>query len=269
LALLVVVVLVPYNIYLYYLNFHDISVNSRGDFFQYWSFGRFVASHPFTELYDYSRLHDFQETIGAGPDFLGPYAYPPQLAFVLLPLAWLSYAPALLVWCFGTLLLYLWAALGRAWRWPAAVATILLPPTAMCMAAGQNGFLSAALLIGGLRLTKARPILAGVLFGLLAYKPQLGVLVPIALASAREWRAMASAALTVLLIVAAVGLAAGWSIWPLWLESLRGNLRLFTSSVPLDHLMPTVTASVNLLGGSPAVARLAQLVAAAAAAAMT
>ena len=269
LAWCVVALLIPYNVYLYYVNFSDLSVNSHGDFFLYWSFGRFVASHPFTELYSYPALHDFQESIGSGPGFLGYYVYPPQLAFLLAPLARLDYAPALLVWCFGTLLLYLWAAFGRAWNWRAVVATLLLPPTAMCMAGGQNGFLTAALLIGGLRLTPTRPILAGVLFGLLAYKPQFGVLVPVALASARQWRAMASAAASVLVIVVTVGFAAGWSIWALWFASLRGNAVLFTSAVPLDHMMPTVMASVNLLGGPPVVARVAQLVTAVATVAVT
>jgi hypothetical protein len=133
------------------------------------------------------------------------------------------------------------------------------------MAAGQNGFLSAALLVGGLRLATSRPFLAGVLFGLLCYKPQLGLLVPVALASARQWCALASAAGTVVLIVVVTSFAAGWSIWPMWVASLQENALQLLGPNPFVHLMPTVTAAVNLLGGSPALAHVMQLAAASAA----
>lgn len=45
----------------------------------------------------------------------------------------------------------------------------------------QNGFLSAGLFGGALVLLERRPVLAGALFGLLTYKPHLGLLVPIVL----------------------------------------------------------------------------------------
>ncbi len=45
---------------------------------------------------------------------------------------------------------------------------------------GQNGFLTAALLGGALHWLDRKPWLAGILIGMLAYKPQFGVLIPIA-----------------------------------------------------------------------------------------
>ena len=50
---------------------------------------------------------------------------------------------------------------------------------------GQNGFLTAALLGGALHWLDRRPWLAGVLIGCLAYKPQFGVLIPVALLAGR------------------------------------------------------------------------------------
>ena len=46
---------------------------------------------------------------------------------------------------------------------------------------GQNGFLTAALLGGALVILDRRPIVAGILFGLLVYKPQFGLMIPLAL----------------------------------------------------------------------------------------
>jgi hypothetical protein len=265
LVILVGAVLLTFNIHVYYLNFRHITVNGRGDFFLYWSFGKFLEAHPFADLYDYSLLHPFEVSSGGGPGFYGPHLYPPLLAFLFVPLTRLDYVSAELAWCLGTLALYLWAAFGRAWRPYAVLATLLLPMTVNCMAAGQNGFLSAALLIGGFRLITRRPLVAGIVFGLLCYKPQLSVLVPVALVSARQRRALASAAATVALIVVATSITAGWSIWPLWLASLNENASQLIGPNPLTHLMPTVMAAVSLLGGSAALARLMQLAAASAA----
>ena len=67
---------------------------------------------------------------------------------------------------------------------------------------GQNGFLTAALLGGALHWLDRRPWLAGVLIGLLAYKPQFGVLIPIALLAGGRWRTIGAAAATVAALVA-------------------------------------------------------------------
>ncbi len=55
------------------------------------------------------------------------------------------------------------------------------------------------------RLVCARPAagLAGVLFGLLAYKPQFGLLIPLVLAATGRWRTFAAAAATIALLVLA------------------------------------------------------------------
>jgi len=66
---------------------------------------------------------------------------------------------------------------------------------------GQNGFLSAALIAGALLLLEARPLLAGVLIGLLTYKPHLGLLFPVALMLGGYWRAFFSAAATTIVIL--------------------------------------------------------------------
>src|SRR5438105_147271 len=63
---------------------------------------------------------------------------------------------------------------------------------------GQNGFLTATLLGGGLIFLERRPILAGVLLGLLAYKPQFGLLIPLVLLATGRWTAIAAATVTVL-----------------------------------------------------------------------
>jgi hypothetical protein len=84
---------------------------------------------------------------------------------------------------------------------------------------GQNGFLIAALFAAGLAALRSRPLLAGALLGLVAIKPQYGLLIPIALAAGGHWRAFLAAALSVLLQIIAASAAFGAAIWPAFLES--------------------------------------------------
>jgi alpha-1,2-mannosyltransferase len=81
------------------------------------------------------------------------------------------------------------AAAMAARRLICVLAVFVAPASVMSVASGQSGFLAAALMVAGVRLARSRPIVAGILIGLLSYKPQLGFLIPIALASAGLWRA--------------------------------------------------------------------------------
>jgi len=95
---------------------------------------------------------------------------------------------------------------------------------------GHNGFLTAALLAAALVLIDRRPILSGILFACLAYKPQFGLLIPLVLAASGRWRVFASAAISVGLMAAAVTLAFGTQVWTAFLASTH-----FTRTVVLEQ----------------------------------
>jgi hypothetical protein len=95
---------------------------------------------------------------------------------------------------------------------------------------GQNGFLTAALLgLALVRLDRA-PVLAGVLFGLLVYKPQYGLMIPLVLAATGRWRCFAAAAATVVLLSVVTTFAFGPQVWQAFLDSTR-----FTREVALEQ----------------------------------
>ena len=78
---------------------------------------------------------------------------------------------------------------------------------------GQNAFLSASLFAGGTIAVDRYPVLAGMAFGALCYKPHLGLLIPVALAAGGQWRAFASAGLTAAALILSSGLLFGWDTW--------------------------------------------------------
>src|ERR1700761_6297496 len=97
--------------------------------------------------------------------------------------------------------------------------TLAFPAVLINVGHGQNGFLTAALMGGALLLLDRRPIVAGLLFGLLVYKPQYGLLIPLALGVSGRWKCFAAAAATVALLTLVTTLTFGASVWQAFLDS--------------------------------------------------
>ncbi len=95
---------------------------------------------------------------------------------------------------------------------------------------GQNGFLTAALLGGALVILDRRPIVAGILIGLLVYKPQFGLMIPLALIAGGYWRTFAAAATTVVVLTLVTTLAFGPEVWPAFKASTE-----FSRTVVLEQ----------------------------------
>ena len=169
-----------------------------GDFFALWTSAVVTHAGDAAVNFDADALHARQVALGMNPDGYNPFPYPPSFLLLLGPLGGLPLHLAFYVFMVPSFVAYVLAmTLGRWREWWWALGAVIAPATGITLISGQTGFLSGALMVGGLRLLPTRPALAGVLFGLLAYKPQLGVLVPVALVAMGAWRAIAAAAATV------------------------------------------------------------------------
>ncbi|HET9018330.1 MAG TPA: glycosyltransferase family 87 protein, partial [Acetobacteraceae bacterium] len=190
--------------------------------------------------------------------------YPPTTLLFLWPAGALPSSIAYVLFMAGSLAACAMAmfAGGRVFR----VSAMLVPALTAFMGnllVGQTGFLSAALFVGGLRLAQPRPVLGGVLIGLLTCKPQIGLLLPLALAAAGAWRCMIAAIATTATLSLAASLAFGWSIWGAWLQSLPHYAELFDHELHTLWLQPTVTAFLRSLAAPGWTVDLAQGAAAA------
>lgn len=189
------------------------------DFINYWS-GAYLAFHGrAAEVYDIQAFHAFEQSI------LGPhihyymYSYPPVLLILTLPLVLFPYVPGLGVWLVAT-----WYGFYRALKLTGSDGVLLLslatPALFVSALGGQNGAMTAALLGGGLTLLDRRPVVAGVMLGLLAYKPHLALMLPFAVIAGRRWVTMGAAAATVLLLVMASVVLLGADRWSDFANSL-------------------------------------------------
>src|SRR5436190_181486 len=169
-----------YSLIYFAVTAHRAMSQPIGDFFGLWSAGKFLLDHPAAEIYDAATLKAAQLALGMDPGIDYPFPYPPSFMLVVAPLGLLPWPVAYLLLIGVTLPLFIWATAGRCWRSWIGLGALVAPATTITIIAGQAGLLAAALMAGGFRLAARRPILAGVLLGLLTYKPQMGVLVPVA-----------------------------------------------------------------------------------------
>jgi hypothetical protein len=240
-----------------------LATHHTSDFFALWSTALFAIERPVAEVYDPAALKSFQRALGMDEGQSYPFPYPPHFLLMLLPLGLLPFGAAYIVFIVGTLALYLWATAGSRWRSPMTVAALLAPTTTITAVAGQAGFLAAALLIGGFRLARLRPILAGVLFGLATYKPQMGILVPVALLAAGLWRTVFAAGVTAALLVVVTSIVFGPGLWSAWIDHIVQYANQFAAeNSAIAHLMPTVSAGLAQLGVRPLLVDIAQFAAA-------
>jgi Glycosyltransferase family 87 len=236
------------------------------DFSNVYAAGSYVlkghAAAPFDPHKQYKRE---QAIFGQDTQFYG-WHYPPFFLGIAGTLAWMPYALALALWQGVTLALYLWAmhgilckesSLAKDPLW--LIVALAFPAVFINLGHGNNGFLTAALIGGALVQLDRRPWLAGVLIGLLAYKPQFGLLIPLVLAVSGRWRVFISAALTVAALALAVNVAFGTDVWTAFLASTA-----FTRNVVLEqggtgwHKIQSVFSWVRMWGGGISLAYAAQ-----------
>jgi len=194
----------------------------RNDFAGFWSVGRMVLEGQAGEAYDPAAAFASQARHVPEHDVRLPWFYPPQMFFLFGPIASLSYFPAFFLWS-GVCLLALAGALHTlAPRMPAVWLLLASPGLYWILRFGQTGVLAAALLGGALYfMTHRGPLRAGVLIGLLAFKPHLGLLLPFALIAGRQGRVFAAATLTVLGVAGACALAFGPEIWLRFFDAMH------------------------------------------------
>ena len=219
------------------------------DFLAFWGGGRAVL-FGFPEFaYDLA----WQERTQTSAGFDGWYAFvnPPPFLFLAAPFAALPYPAAWIAWVVLTYAAWAWVSVRALPRlWP----LVLVFPGAL-IAAGhaQNGFVTGALLVGGVALLDRRPLMAGALLGALIVKPHLALLVPFWLAAGGRWRAFAAAAASAAGLLLLSWLAFGTNAMIGYVNSWQASAAIMRAA-DADFLlrMATPYAQVRLFAGETA-----------------
>jgi alpha-1,2-mannosyltransferase len=199
----------------------------------------------------------------ASPLSLHPWINPPIFLLLILPFGLLPFGLSyalfeVAIFAFLLAALPLYAKDRKRWLL-LAFALAISPAAGLTVGVGQNSFLSGALLVAGFGLLDRRPVLAGMLLGVLAYKPQFCLMIPIALLAGQHWRALAGAALSGSLLVLASAALFGVEPWRVWLEFAAGTSDFYRDWVATSRIMgQSVYACVVKLGAPATFAMVAQ-----------
>jgi len=208
-----------------------------GDFLHEYVGGWMVREAGPARLYDVARFSAAQhdaELVG----FTWPREqffqalHPPFYYQWVAPLSRLDYRSAAHLWAVlgvaaliaSVVLLGRSDARMRAWLGPGLALCVLYTPVAETLVSGQKStFLLLLFAATYVLLARGRPALAGAVFGLVALKPQLLLVVAVAMLAKREWRFVAGMAATGV-VLAAQSLLLGFDACAGWLDAITHPL---------------------------------------------
>lgn len=228
------------------------SVGEPSDFVAVWAAGHLAHAGQPAAVYDFG-VHKLVEQMAVGRPFTGYYGwhYPPTFLFVAIVLSLMPYGIAYTVWALGTFPAYLIAIRSIVGDRIGYLLAAAFPAVLANFTIGQNGFVTAGLIGGTLTLMERRPIAAGVLLGLLTYKPHLGLLFPIALIAGREWRVLVTATIVAIAMAGASWLAFGSETWQAFVVNIGHTSQAFLSENHADwRKLQSVFGLTRTLGGS-------------------
>ncbi len=238
----------------------------------YWLFmasGNFdMRGHPlgtdFTSFYaaaslamqgDPHLIYDFASHFAAEKDVVGEqlnlyysFSYPPTFLLLLAPFAKLPYLLALALWLGTTLFLFIVMVQKITKEKETIILLLAFPAVFLTIGHGQNAFLSAGLIAGGLYYLDRKPFLSGLLIGLLSFKPHLGILIPFVLILCGHWKVFISAAITTLIFAAVSWLAFGTETWLAFFDSTANTQNTLNNGVVGLYKMQSLFASLRYNG---------------------
>jgi hypothetical protein len=212
------------------------------DFLSFWAAGKMAIGGNAPGIYDIA-AHRAVERSVTGVGTL-PFPYPPPFALIVAPFALMPFGAAFTGWLLVTGALYVTAARG----WMRRRLALAQPAALINGFVGQSAFLTSGLIFGGLRLLAARPVLGGALLGALVIKPQLGLMLPVALIAGRQWRAIGGGAASSAALATLSWIALGTKAWQAFFVLLGTFGGFLTASRWPWHELASIFAFLRFFG---------------------
>jgi hypothetical protein len=232
------------------------------DFITFWGASYLGLQGHAQDAYDVARIYAAEQVAVPALKMRFAWFYPPAFHLMVLPLALLPYLLSYLAFILSTLAAYV-AVLRQLVRTPLAMWCLAgFSGVWLNAVQGQNAFLTAAIAGAALINLERRPALAGALVGLLAIKPHLAMLFPLALLAIGAWRAIGVAAATAIGVTALSVAILGPPVGSAFLAGLHTARDALESGALPWTKMPSVFASLRVLGVPLTAAYAAHLMAA-------
>lgn len=230
------------------------------DFVSFYAAGKLALAGTPALAYDQAAHYLAQQQ---ATEFSGNYQYffyPPVFLILCAAIARLPYLVAYAVFELATLGTFIVVmrrlADVKGWLWLSPL--LAFPAVFWTLGLGQNAFLTAALFGGFTLLVDRRPLSAGMMLGLLCYKPHFGLLAPVALVACRRWQTFLAALATVAALVGLSVMTFGWDTWQAYFAAFAHSHAVYASGAIDFAGMVTPFGAVRLLGFDPSPAYVLQ-----------
>jgi hypothetical protein len=237
------------------------------DFTAFWAAAKLALAGDAVSAFDPNVLRAAQQLPFSQPPGDLLWLYPPAWHIVIMPLGLLPFTAAYIVYSAVTIAAFALALRPLAAPLPGGVPLVLAGPGVLIiLLLGNNSLLWTAGLVAALAmLAQGRMVLAGLLIALLTLKPQLGLLIPFALAFGGYWRTVLWACAGTVVIAAASTAAMGIDYWGHFFTMLRFMSDLMQTEIVRFERMMTWYALARLGGAGHGIAFVLQLAVSAAA----
>lgn len=187
------------------------------------------------------------------------FFYPPTWLMYVLPFGLFPFKTAFVLFNLTGFLVFFLAVYAIFGRAKYALMMCAVPAAMNCMLHGQNGLISAALLGAAfVALENRRLLLAGIFIGLLSFKPQLGILIPLALLFSANWKTFLSASVTTILVAGISWVLFGHETWLAFLDQIPVARLVLEEGIVDWGKMVSVYATMRLVGFPDQIAMLMQ-----------
>ncbi len=219
------------------------------DFVAFWAASELAKTGVAEKAYDFEAINSIAASIDPKVGHFG-WFYPPTYQAAIFPLSYLNHKTSYFTFIFSTLLLFFISAKILSKNQAGTFIILAFPAIMVNIAFGQNSFLTAAIAALGMAALGKRPVIAGILFGVLSIKPHLAILFPVAMVLGRYWVTLIAFFSTALAIVIASFFLLGQQVWIEFFKNIgTPTLWLETGKIPW-RIMTSPFANTRLLGGN-------------------
>jgi hypothetical protein len=227
------------------------------DFVHFYTLGRMTLTGQTDQLYDAAAQYRLQTNLvpdSKGDRFLP--VYPPQTALLFAPFSLWSYGTSVLLWAFTTIAVYAWVV-SSTWKASRGAipdgafvlaAAAAFPPFWNLVLYGQTTIVPlVALYLGWRALERRHAYLAGLAFGMLAIKPQFGLVLAVVVLACGEWAMLAGAVTSVVLQAGVVTFVMGSGVLWDFGAAVRHLPQITGMLEPKAYAMHSIRAVTELL----------------------
>ncbi|NTV89093.1 MAG: DUF2029 domain-containing protein, partial [Clostridiales bacterium] len=220
------------------------------DYADYYTAGQMVISGDISNIYNEPIHHkNLESTLGRTIPFDLAWVYPPTFLLAIAPLAYLPYHASLALWLTLTFGLAFFAIYKLLPKFKYLAFLVLgFPGVFMNLKWGQNGFLNTALIGFGIYFVEANPVLAGLMFGLLTYKPQIAFFPLLLLLFSKKWRVLLWSGIFAAISAVLSGLVFGFGSWLNFLNSLTNSSNRFLTWETYSNINTSLYSFLRYLG---------------------